>query len=70
MSGDGDGSGELVLLACLVKDPGHCESFHIPFQAQMNMAQCVWQSQMHAAQWAGNHPTWAIRRFSCRFPET
>jgi hypothetical protein len=60
---------ELVLLACLLKEPSHCESFHIPFQAEMNMAQCVWQSQMHAAQWAGEHPEWAIRRFSCQFPQ-
>jgi hypothetical protein len=60
---------EFVILACLLKDPSHCEAFRIPFQAEMNMAQCVWQSQLHAVHWAGEHPEWTIRRFSCRFPE-
>ena len=60
---------EFVILACLLKDPSYCEAFRIPFQAEMNMAQCVWQSQLHAVHWAGEHPEWTIRRFSCRFPE-
>ena len=60
---------ELVLLACPVKDPAHCESFHIPFQAQMNMAQCVWQSQLQVAQWSGDHPDWVVKRVTCEMPK-
>ena len=59
---------ELVVLACLLKDPSHCESFRIPFQMEMNIAQCVWQSQIHAAEWAGNHPDWLIKKFNCAMP--
>lgn len=60
---------ELVILACLLKEPQHCERFHIPFQRPMNMAQCLWQSQVHAAEWAGQHPSWMIRRFACEMPK-
>ena len=35
---------------------------------QMNMPQCVWQSQVNAASWAGEHPGWVIRKVSCELP--
>mgnify|MGYP000175590859 CR=1 FL=1 len=41
---------ELVLIACLLKDPSHCEAFRIPFAAAMQAPQCLWQSQFRAAQ--------------------
>lgn len=59
---------ELVLLACLVKDPSHCETFHVPFAERMNPVACVWQSQFRAAEWAGHHPDWKVRRFTCQMP--
>jgi hypothetical protein len=61
---------ELVVLACLLKDPQHCEAFHLPFQQETQLVQCVWQSQMQAAQWSGEHPEWVIRRVSCEMPQT
>lgn len=59
---------ELVILACLLKDPARCETFHLPFENGMTMVQCAWQSQLTAARWAGDHPTWQIRKFSCEAP--
>jgi hypothetical protein len=59
---------ELVILACLLKEPEHCESFRIPFQQEMNMAQCTWQSQFHAVQWVSEHPDWEVKRFTCELP--
>lgn len=59
---------ELVLIACLLKEPQHCEEFHIPFGREMATPQCVWQSQMQAAQWAGEHPDWLIRKVRCEMP--
>lgn len=41
---------EFVLLACLLKDPSHCETFRFPFAPEHNMPQCVWQSQIWVAQ--------------------
>ena len=57
---------ELVLFACLLKDPHHCESFRLPFSYEMQAPQCLWQSQMKAAQWAGRasglgHPQVQLR---------
>lgn len=60
---------ELVLLACLLKEPQHCETFHVPFEQEMQMPQCMWQSQMEAARWSGDHPGWAIKKISCEMPE-
>lgn len=60
---------ELVVLACLLAKPERCETFRIPFQNEMNMVQCLWQSQIHAAEWVGNHPDWVIKRFSCQLPK-
>lgn len=60
---------ELVLLACLIKDPQRCETFRIPFAQEMQTMQCVWQSQMQVAVWVGNHPDWVVRRVSCEMPE-
>ena len=60
---------ELVLLACLIKEPEHCETFRIPFAARDGDAACVWQSQIQAAQWAGEHPDWVVKQVSCEMPE-
>jgi acyl-ACP thioesterase len=59
---------ELVLLACLIREPAHCEEFRIPFAAAMETPQCVWQSQLRAAQWSGDHPLWIVRKFRCELP--
>lgn len=61
---------ELVLLACLLKAPDKCETFRVPFDQEMLMPQCVWQSQLKAAAWAADHPDWVIRKFGCKMPET
>ena len=60
---------ELVVLACLIAQPTHCETFHIPFAGEMVTPACVWQSQIHAAQWAGEHPEWLVKRVSCDMPK-
>ena len=61
---------ELVLFACLLKDPQHCEAFHVPFAAEMQMAQCMWQSSFQIAEWSGQHPAWVVRKVTCEPPET
>jgi hypothetical protein len=60
---------ELVLLACLIRQPMHCEEFRIPFAGAMMTPQCVWQSQLRAAQWSGDHPLWIVRKVSCEMPK-
>jgi hypothetical protein len=61
---------ELVILACLLKNPQQCDTFHIPFAPEMNLSQCVWRSTVHAAEWVAEHPSWQIRKLRCAEPET
>jgi hypothetical protein len=63
------GSVALVILACLAKEPSRCETFHLPFEEEMNAVSCVWRAQLRVAQWAGEHPDWSIQRFACELPE-
>ena len=59
---------ELVLFACLLKDPHHCESFRLPFSYEMQAPQCVWQSQMKAAQWVASIRTGSSASSACEMP--
>ena len=60
---------ELVLLACLIKQPERCETFRIPFMGEVQAPQCVWESQMRVVQWLGEHPDWEVKKFTCEMPE-
>ncbi|HMR31326.1 MAG TPA: hypothetical protein PKA13_14860 [Geminicoccaceae bacterium] len=60
---------ELLILACLVREPSHCEAFRLPFAMQLSMTQCMWQSTLQAAEWGASHPDWVIRKISCSLPE-
>jgi hypothetical protein len=59
---------EIVILACLLRQPEHCETFRIPFQREMSVAQCTWESEFHAVRWVDEHPDWELKRFSCELP--
>jgi hypothetical protein len=56
---------ELIIVACLLGEPERCEEFHVPFIIEMNVVQCLWQSTIHAAEWAADHPGWVIRKVRC-----
>ena len=60
---------ELIVVACLAADPGRCQEFRVATQADLNMVQCVWRSQMMAAEWQGQHPGWVVKRMSCGWPK-
>lgn len=59
---------ELIILACLLREPAHCEAFHVPFMARMTTGQCLQRSAVQAAQWTAEHPDWVIRKISCGLP--
>lgn len=61
---------ELLILACLLRQPSHCEVFRVPFVAITSMAQCVRRSPIDAAAWVSTHPDWAIRKVQCGLPST
>lgn len=60
---------ELVVVACLLSDPGHCERFPVPFVEPMSQVECVSKGQFRLAQWSTQHPEWRIRRWDCAPPE-
>jgi hypothetical protein len=60
---------QLIVLACLAGHPDRCQEFRVPTQGELNMVQCVWRSQMMAAEWQAQHPGWQIKRFSCGLPK-
>ena len=58
---------ELVVFACLIAQPQHCESFHIPFGARDGDADLrVAIADQGAAKWAGEHPQWIVKTIELR----
>ena len=47
---------ELVLIACLLKEPRHCEQHFLPTAQQMGMMECVVTGQFQVVQWHEQHP--------------
>lgn len=60
---------ELLILACLVREPSQCESFHIPFQGPMDLKSCVFRAHLLLGTWIEEHPTWAVRSWRCGAPQ-
>ncbi len=58
---------ELLLVACLLKDPGRCESRQLPTEP-MSLVECMVTGQHHLVRWAEQNPRWQVRRWSCGYP--
>jgi len=59
---------ELVLLACLLKEPSRCEQHYVPTAETAGMMACVLNGQFQLVQWREQHPGWVIRRWTCGAP--
>jgi hypothetical protein len=59
---------ELVLLACLLKEPSRCEQHYLPTAEQMGIMECVVTGQFQIVQWRQEHPDWIVRRWTCGAP--
>jgi hypothetical protein len=59
---------ELVLLACLLKEPSRCEQHYVPTAETTGMMACVLSGQFQLVQWREQHPGWVIRRWTCGAP--
>ena len=59
---------ELLIVACLLAEPKHCEQFHIPFLEPMTVVQCMYRSETQLTQWVAEHSDWVLRRWSCSLP--
>jgi hypothetical protein len=59
---------ELIVLACLLANPKHCEEFHMPF-LQPTVANCMAKPPtIEVVRWASAHPLWTIKRWTCGPP--
>ena len=56
----------IILSACLIADPGQCREFKIQTDFQMPAKYCTMAAQPIVAQWAGEHPQWEIKGWSCQ----
>lgn len=60
---------ELVLVACLLKEPSRCEQQYLPTaETTNNVMSCLVTGQFRAVQWQETHPGWIVRRWSCAAP--
>jgi hypothetical protein len=60
---------ELIVLACLMADPKHCEEFHMPFLQSMAVSECVSKPPtLEVVRWATEHPSWTIKKWTCGPP--
>ena len=60
---------ELVVLACLLTQPQHCEEFILPYlQPTVALGCMTKQPTFEIVQWAREHPGWTIRKWTCGPP--
>ncbi|MEK0083019.1 hypothetical protein [Benzoatithermus flavus] len=59
---------ELVLLACLLKEPSRCERHYVPTAEHMGLMECAITGQLQIVQWRQEHPDWVVRRWTCSAP--
>ena len=58
---------ELILIACLLKEPGRCERHWLPTDP-MSMMECMVTGQQYLVRWTESNPGWRVRRWSCGAP--
>lgn len=57
---------EIVLVVCLLTDPGKCKEEHLPDVVQtQNPASCAVASVPHMARWMGDHPAYRLVSWRC-----
>ena len=59
---------DLVVLACMLANPGTCREYHLPFQSSGSVRACSMQAQPYLAQWIGEHPYLRVARWHCEWP--
>jgi hypothetical protein len=56
---------ELVFIACLAGSNPTCQENSLLY-VDMPLLACLRQAPFALAEWAGTHPAWRVRRWSCR----
>jgi hypothetical protein len=61
---------ELVFVACLTANSGHCEEKSMLFAENLTPMACMMQAQPELAKWVNEHPKWQVSKWSCRSGNT
>lgn len=57
---------ELVLIICMLARGDVCEERHLSVAVEpVPNSVCMTKAIPYLAQWAGEHPTWVIKRWRC-----
>ena len=57
---------ELVIVACLLSSPEHCEERVVLYDAQVGLHTCMMSAQPELARWTAAHPAFRVSRWACR----
>lgn len=59
----------LIFTACLATDASRCKTDKIDiFDENVTVRQCLMMAPMELARWAGDHPNFVIRKWTCGRP--
>lgn len=58
---------ELALVACLTADPSRCKDVGLTYHSEgVTPMQCMMGAASEIAKWSEGHPTWYVKRWTCR----
>ena len=60
---------DLILTVCMLSDPTSCREERLTYESRGSLAQCMMLSTPYVAQWAGEHPKWTVKSWTCSWPE-
>ncbi|WAJ26778.1 hypothetical protein [Antarcticirhabdus aurantiaca] len=60
---------DLILTVCMLSDPTTCREERLIYESRGSLAQCMMLSTPYVAQWAGEHPKWMVKSWTCNWPE-
>ena len=62
---------EIVLLVCMLADPGKCKDVRLTFAVEsitVTPQQCMVNGQTEIAKWAEYNPNWSVQKWRCGMP--
>ena len=60
---------DLILTVCMTANPSDCHEERLSFEARSSLAQCMMLSSPYVAAWAGDHPQWTVKKWTCAWPD-
>jgi hypothetical protein len=61
---------EIIVTVCALTQPDQCQEQHLQFAWGGSLRQCMMAAQPYIAEWIGEHPNWAVKKYRCEFPHT